>query len=128
MTDPAQTTPLPAAGDALPGSRLARLAAHPAFIGLVLCLLGLLAYWPVCRCGFVDFDDSDYVTENLKVQAGLTPQSIAWAFETSHAANWHPLTWLSHMLDAQLFGLRPAGHHLTSLFIHLANTVLLFLL
>ena len=128
MTEPAQTPPLPAAGEARPASSLARVKAHPAFISLVLCLLALLAYWPVARCGFVDFDDPDYVTENLKVQAGLTPQSIAWAFGTSHSANWHPLTWLSHMLDTQLFGLRPAGHHLTSLFIHLANTVLLFLL
>jgi tetratricopeptide (TPR) repeat protein len=128
MTEPAQTTPPDHTGGARSGSRLARLAAHPATIGLLLCLLALLAYWPVMRCGFVNFDDSDYVTENLMVQAGLTLKSVAWAFSTGHAGNWHPLTWLSHMLDAQLYDLRPAGHHLTSLLFHLANTALLFLL
>ena len=97
-------------------------------LGLLLCFTALLAYWPAARCGFVNFDDTDYVTENFQVQTGLTLKGLAWAFRTGHAANWHPLTWLSHMLDAQLYGLQPAGHHLTSLCLHLANTVLLFLL
>ncbi len=107
---------------------MAPLAQHKLLFSLLLGLLLLLAYWPATRCGFVDFDDSDYVTDNPQVQAGLTWGGVAWAFRTSHASNWHPLTWLSHMLDAQLYDLRPAGHHLTNLLFHLANTLLLFLL
>lgn len=99
---------------------------------LLLCLLlGLLAglaWWPVARCGFVGLDDSTYVTGNPQVQAGLNLKGVAWAFRTMHSANWHPLTWVSHMLDVQLYGLQPAGHHLTNFFLHLACTVLLFLL
>jgi protein O-mannosyl-transferase len=97
-------------------------------LGLLLCLLAGIAWWPVTRCGFVTLDDSAYVTENPNVQAGLTLPGAAWAFTTFHSANWHPLTWLSHMLDAQLYDLRPLGHHVTSLLFHLANTLLLFLL
>ncbi len=103
-------------------------AREKALLCLLLCSLALLAYWPVTRCSFVEFDDNIYVTQNLHVQAGLTWDGIAWAFRTNHAGNWHPLTWVSHMLDAQLYDLRPAGHHLTSLLFHLANTALLFLL
>jgi protein O-mannosyl-transferase len=105
-----------------------RLQQNKLLLGLLLCLLALLAYWPVARCGFVDFDDFAYITENPKVPAGLTLEGVGWAFRTGYAGNWHPLTWLSHMLDAQLYSLQPAGHHLTSLFFHLANTLLLFLL
>ena len=99
---------------------------------LLFCLfLGLLtgfAWWPVARCGFVALDDSTYVTGNAQVQGGLTLEGLGWAFRTAHSANWHPLTWLSHMLDVQLYGLQPAGHHLTNLVLHLAATLLLFLL
>ena len=95
---------------------------------LLLVLLTGLAWWPVARCGFVALDDAAYVTGNPQVQAGLTLKGVAWAFSTPHSANWHPLTWLSHMLDAQLYGLQPTGHHLTNLFLHLACTLLLFLL
>ena len=77
---------------------------------------------------FVNFDDPNYVSENPQIHAGLNWQSIVWAFTHVHSANWHPLTWLSHALDIQLFGLNPAGHHLTSLVIHVVNVVLLFLL
>ena len=78
--------------------------------------------------GFVIYDDEAYVTKNPRVQAGLSVENLRWAFTTNLNANWHPLTWLSHMLDAELFGLNPMGHHLTSLLLHLANTILLFLL
>ncbi len=105
-----------------------RLPQDKLFLGLLLGLLALFAYWPVARCGFVDFDDFAYITENPKVPAGLTLEGATWAFRAGYAGNWHPLTWLSHMLDAQLYGLQPAGHHLTSLFFHLADTLLLFLL
>ena len=75
-------------------------------------------YAPVGAFDFVSFDDPDYVTENSHVRAGITPRGLAWAFTSPEAANWHPLTWLSHMLDVQLFGLDPRGHHLTSLLLH----------
>ena len=77
---------------------------------------------------FINFDDTVYVTDNPHVQGGITGENIAWAFTAVTASNWHPLTWLSHMTDVQLFGLDPRGHHLTSVFIHTAATLLLFLL
>jgi len=95
---------------------------------LVLALTGLLAFAPLRHNDFVAYDDRAYVARNPQVQAGLTRASVAWAFRASDATNWHPLTWLSHMLDCQLFGLDPRGHHLTSLLLHLANTLLLFAL
>jgi hypothetical protein len=75
---------------------------------------------------FIYFDDQSYVTENYLVQKGITLEGIRWAFTTGHASNWHPLTWISHMLDVQLFGLQPRWHHLTNLLFHLVNTLLLF--
>lgn len=75
---------------------------------------------------FVAFDDPLYVTENSKTQDGLTYKGIAWAFTTFHASNWHPITWLSHMLDCDIYGLNPMGHHWTNLQLHIANTLLLF--
>ena len=86
----------------------------------------LAAYWPVFHNGFVSYDDPHYVTENPHVLRGLSWGSVAWAFRTSVAGNWHPLTCLSHLLDVQLFGLKPGWHHLTSLLFHTANAVLLF--
>jgi len=76
----------------------------------------------------LDFDDRDYVTLNDHVKAGLSRQNIAWAFRSVEAANWHPLTWISHMADCQIFGLNPAGHHAVSAALHAINAVLLFLL
>ena len=98
----------------------------------VLCaLLGaavLAVYWQALRCTFVNFDDPDYVTLNKAIQHGITWESIKWGFTTGCGANWHPLTWMSHAFDCQFYGLNPAGHHLTSLLLHAANAVLLFLL
>ncbi len=96
-------------------------------ICLGLGLITLSLYAPSLRQGFLPYDDQQYVTENLQVQAGLTWRGLVWAFGY-HAGNWHPLTWLSHMLDCQLYGLKPAGHHLTNVLLHVANTILLFLL
>ena len=79
------------------------------------------------RNGFVSFDDGTYVTANTHVQGGLTWEGLEWAFQTSTASNWHPLTWLSHMLDWQLYGAQAWGHHLTSLLLHTLNTILLYL-
>ena len=76
---------------------------------------------------FINFDDNDYVFKNAQVARGLTMEGIAWAFTHVHAANWHPLTWLSHMVDAQLYGLNPGGHHLSNVFLHGATAILLFL-
>ncbi len=99
----------------------ARLAA-------LLALASLLAYLPVLNARFVNIDDDIYVTENAHVKTGLALENVRWAFTATERSNyWHPLTWLSHMLDAQLFGLHPAGHHLTSVLIHALNSVLLFL-
>lgn len=97
-------------------------------ICVLLGALTLAAFLPVLGNGFVNYDDTAYVTENPQVLAGLTPAGVAWAFREAHFANWHPLTWLSHMLDVQVFGLQAGGHHLTSLLLHVANTILLFLL
>jgi len=93
---------------------------------LLLVMATLAVYWQVQHFDFVNFDDIDYVYENYHIQNGLTQESISWAFTTTHAANWHPLTWLSHMLDCKLFGLNPGRHHLTNLLFHIANTLLLF--
>jgi tetratricopeptide (TPR) repeat protein len=95
---------------------------------LALILLTLAAYAPVRGNDFVNYDDDLYVTRNGMVVRGLTPSSVAWAFTSTSRSNWHPLTWLSHMLDCQLFGLDPAGHHATSVLLHLINVVLLLTL
>jgi tetratricopeptide (TPR) repeat protein len=101
---------------------------RPRLIGLLLALITLLAYLPASRDGFVNYDDQDYVTENSVVQKGLTWTGIKWAFTTSHASNWHPITWLSHMADCELFGLNPGAHHLVNVLFHTANVVLLLVL
>jgi len=93
---------------------------------LVLALGTFAVFWRVLNCDFVHYDDPEYVVTNNHVQAGLTGQSVKWAFTATFAANWHPLTWLSHMLDCRLFGLNPRWHHLTNLLLHIANTLLLF--
>lgn len=88
----------------------------------------LAVYNPVNRHPFVNYDDDRYVTENPHVRQGLTLDTVSWALTSTEQANWHPLTWMSHALDCSLFRLNPAGHHLTSVLIHTANVVLLFLL
>ncbi len=101
----------------------------PAWLVMVLLVLVTVAlYWPATSHDFADYDDNFYVTENSHVQGGLTWAGAKWAFLNPVAGNWHPLTVLSHMLDCQLFGLNPWGHHLTSVLLHAVNTVLVFLL
>src|SRR5215203_4711166 len=100
----------------------------PVLLAVLLILLTAAAYAPVIHCDFVNYDDSDYLTANTYVQQGFRWENIRWAFTSGHAANWHPVTWLAHMLDWQLFGPRPAGHHLVNLLLHLVNTVLVFVL
>ena len=97
-------------------------------ICLSLAAITLLVYWPVTGFDFTNYDDTDYVTYNVPVQQGLTPRSIGWALTSGHASNWHPLTWMSHMLDCQIYGVaKPGGHHFTNLLFHTADVVLLFL-
>jgi Tfp pilus assembly protein PilF len=104
---------------------------HQATVPIValLLFLGTMAlYYPALQNGFVNYDDPAYVTSNSQVRQGLVSRSLSWAFTSTAEANWHPLTWLSHMLDVRLFGMLPAGHHVQSIFWHAINVVLLFLL
>jgi protein O-mannosyl-transferase len=101
---------------------------RPGVLCLLLAVTTLAVYLPVARHGYVNYDDSDYVTANQHVLSGLTWENVVWAFKTGHASNWHPLTWMSHMLDIQLFGDKPGVEHLVSLAFHIVNTLLLFLL
>ena len=96
--------------------------------GLLLAAGTLAVYWPVTGFDFINFDDQDYITKNPHVQAGITREGVSWALRASDMGNWHPLTWVSHMLDCQWHGLRPGRHHLTSLVLHAANAWLLFAL
>jgi tetratricopeptide (TPR) repeat protein len=98
----------------------------PFTISLLLALATALLFARVGGHEFISYDDNLYVTENPMVQGGLSWSNVAWAFTTMHAANWHPITWLSHMLDVQLFGLRPGAHHMVNVLFHAVNTVLLF--
>jgi len=95
-------------------------------IYLFLTIATFIVFWQVTNCDFNNYDDPDYVTENNQVQNGMTLEGIRWAFTTGHTGNWHPLTWISHMLDVQLFGLKPRWLHITNLLFHIANTLLLF--
>ena len=95
---------------------------------LLLAVVVLALYNPVNRHPFVNYDDDRYVTENSHVRQGLTADTFVWALTSTEVANWHPLTWMSHALDYSLFRLNPAGHHFTSVLLHTANVILLFLL
>ncbi|MGA3264177.1 MAG: tetratricopeptide repeat protein [Terracidiphilus sp.] len=95
---------------------------------IVLAVVTVVAFRGVRSNDFLLYDDNGYVSSNLRVQQGLTMQSIAWAFTSFDVANWHPLTWISHMVDWKLYGENPAGHHITNVCLHAASSVLLFLL
>src|SRR2546421_2259727 len=93
------------------------------FICLLLAGITFATFWPAIRNDFVNYDDDNYVTDNPHVLTGLNWSNVCWAFRTYHASNWHPLTWISHMLDVQLFGLRAGLHHLVSILFHIANSL-----
>jgi len=93
----------------------------------VVAVAAFASFSPALKAGFTNFDDNVYVTDNGRVQQGLTIQNVAWAMTARHAGNWHPLAWMSHMTDVSLFGLNPAGHHLTSILFHCAAAVMLLL-
>jgi len=99
-------------------------------VATCLLIFGVVAavYAPAIGHPFSDYDDDYYVTENPHVRAGLSWQTVGWAFSSGENANWHPLTWISHELDVELFGLQPRGHHVTSVLLHALNAVLLFVL
>jgi tetratricopeptide (TPR) repeat protein len=95
---------------------------------IILLVVAVLAvYMQTVNHQFLSFDDEDYVTRNPHVASGITGKNIIWAFTSVHAANWHPVTWLSHMADAQFYGMNPRGHHLTNVVIHTITMLLLFL-
>lgn len=93
---------------------------------LALLLATAWAYTPVIEADFVNFDDDDYVYANPAVRAGLDVQGLRWAFTSAHASNYHPLAWISHMLDVELFGMKPGAHHTVNLLLHLGNVMLLY--
>jgi protein O-mannosyl-transferase len=96
-------------------------------IGLLLAAMTLILYWPVQEFDFVNFDDDVFLGDNLPSYNGLSKEGLAWAFRTFHTGNWHPLTWMSHMADIEIYGLHAGGHHRTNALIHAAAVVLLFL-
>ena len=99
-----------------------------ALVCVALAAATLAVFWGARQCQFVIYDDPAYITSNQEVQRGLTAQGARWAFQTGAASNWHPLTWLSHMADVELYGMQPGGHHLASVLLHTLNGVLLFLI
>jgi hypothetical protein len=100
----------------------------PALACVALAAATLAVFWGARQGQFVNYDDPAYITSNQEIQHGLTAQSVRWAFQTGEASNWHPLTWLSHLADVSLYGMDPAGHHLTSVVLHAINGALLFLI
>src|SRR5690606_28254123 len=96
-------------------------------MALALAIVTFAVFAPSMANGFVDFDDPTYVYENTRVQQGLTADNIGWAMTTGYFNNWHPLTWLSYMIDFELYGLHPAGFHFTNVLFHALNAGLLVL-
>jgi len=119
----------PAASDAAKAAASAATGESGLLAGysLILAFVTFVLYFPVTHHPFLYFDDEKYIFENPFVRSGLTTQTIKWAFVSFDAANWHPLTWLAHAFNVQLFGLDPGGHHLASLLLHVANVILFFL-
>jgi tetratricopeptide (TPR) repeat protein len=118
--------PATEAGTAPVAGWLIRLGRQPRWLGAALFLIVLAVYLPAVRHEFIDYDDNGYVYENDWVRHGLTWSNIGRAFRTADLAYWHPLTWISHLCDVELYGLNPGGHHLTSVLIHALNTLLVF--
>jgi tetratricopeptide (TPR) repeat protein len=105
----------------------AGLQSRARLCGVVLFLVVAGIFLPAVTHDFITYDDPVYVTDNAHVTGGLTWENVRWAFRSTEASNWHPLTWLSHMADCQLYGLRPWGHHLTNVLLHALNAALLLI-
>lgn len=116
------------AADPTPAGLFSSAEKRNPVVCLLLAVITLALYNPVNRHSFVNYDDDRYVTENPHIRQGLTGETIAWALTSTEQANWHPVTWMSHALDVSLFRLNPAGHHFTSVLIHIVDATLLFLL
>jgi protein O-mannosyl-transferase len=116
-----------AAAEAAPENSRRRVQVY-ATICILLAAATFTVYFRALTNPFVNYDDQGYVVENSRVQQGLTLATLRWALTSTDATNWHPLTWLSHAADCQIFGLNPKGHHLTSVLLHICNVVLIFLL
>lgn len=99
---------------------------RPGVIGLLLTIITIAIYQPVRHHDFISLDDPVYVSENPRVSGGLTSENILWAFQTTEGGSWHPLTWLSLMLDGQFFGLKAGGYHIINVLLHVVSTLLLF--
>ncbi|MGA3264805.1 MAG: tetratricopeptide repeat protein [Terracidiphilus sp.] len=123
-----QRPPQPPPEKTLPVAPATRKPWQIAAVCLVLAVVTLVAFRGVRNNDFLRYDDDYYVLENRQVQQGLTMHSIAWAFTSFDQSNWHPLTWISHMVDWNIYGKNPAGHHMTNVCLHAANAILLFLL
>ena len=104
------------------------LRKKPMLLCVALALVTLLLYGRVAHHEFLTLDDASYVFQNVHVNTGLKLDNVIWAFTSFYSCNWHPITWLSHMVDCQLFGLNPGPQHMVSVFLHAANVLLLFLL
>src|SRR5258708_16360952 len=122
---PPETAPAPL--KELPAAKVDDNTA-PGLLGRLLVAITVFSYWLTFSNGFINYDDTGYITENHHLQPGLTAANLSWAFHATIMANWHPLTWISHMADVQLFGLHPAGHHASSLLLHCLNVALLLVL
>jgi tetratricopeptide (TPR) repeat protein len=106
---------------------LAKEQQRTVWVAAVLILGTALLYWPVAGFDFINFDDGLYILDNDRVKTGFTWPGLLWCFQAGYATNWHPLTWMSHILDCQLFGLHPGPPHVVNVLLHAANAVLLFL-
>jgi protein O-mannosyl-transferase len=124
----ATATAIQPAAISSPGRLLDSRAKRNTVLCLLLALLTLAFYNPVIHNGFTNLDDNAYIAENVHVRAGLTWGTVKWAFASGEGGNWHPLTWLSHALDYELFKQNPAGHHYVNVLLHAMNALLLFLL
>ena len=125
---PSETAPLKPGNSAFSKAVFAAPGKRALVLSLLLAVLILAIYNQATHFPFANFDDDRYVTDNPRVQVGLTWETVKWSLTSNAVANWHPLTWMSHALDCQWFGLNPAGHHLTSIVLHTLNALLLFLL
>src|SRR5215469_4286623 len=104
-----------------------RLTSRGLIVKTILIGLTIASYWRTSSLGFLRYDDNAYITDNGHIRNGLDHTSVAWSMTTLYQY-WHPVTWLSHTIDCQLYGLNPAGHHLTNTIIHALNAILLFLM
>jgi protein O-mannosyl-transferase len=114
----------PAAGMSAPRGKTRRVIS----VCIILAVVTLAVFWQVKDHEFINFDDNLYVTENKQVRSGISLANLQWALTTSHTGYWHPLTWVTHMLDVQLFGMKAGWHHLMNVFLHVLNALLLFLI